>query len=109
MVVVVRGGEMASDYVRHTLRNSYKENHIFAVSVFLALDLPVERLCAEEPFIARYPKVRLSTVGRLHSAGFVLLPTLHRPHYEILLPDDADATLDKLEGTFDPPVPNPGR
>lgn len=109
VVVVVRGGEMASDYVRHTLRNSFKENRIFAVSVFLALDLPVEQLCRSEPFIARCAKVRFSTVGRIRSVGFALLPMLARPHYDILLPDDTDRTLEGLEQAFDDPVPNPGR
>lgn len=108
VVIVVRGGEMASEYVRHTLRNSFTENRVYALSVFLALDLPVERLCAEAP-IVRYAKVRFSTVARVRSAGFALLPTLERPHYDILLPDPTEATLVKLEAAFDPPVPNPGR
>jgi hypothetical protein len=108
-VIVVRGGEMSADYVRHTARNSFKENRVYALSVFLALDLPIERLCADEPFLVRYGKVRFSRVARVRAAGFALLPTLERPHYDILLPDIGDATLGKLEGAFDPPVPNPGR
>jgi hypothetical protein len=108
-VIVVRGGEMVSEYVRHTLRNSFKENRVYALSVFLALDMPVEELCAEEPFLARYGRVRVSTVARVRAAGFALLPTLERPHYDIVLPDVGDATLGKLEEAFDAPVPNPGR
>jgi len=108
-IVVVRGGLMDVDYVRHTIRNSYRENRVFALSVFLALHLPVERLCAEDPFLARYAQVRFSTVRRIRAAGFALLPTLERPHYDVLLPDEADETLGKLEVAFDLPVPNPGR
>ena len=77
--------------------------------MFLALDADVVELCAAEPYLVRYGKVRLSTVGRLRSGGFPLLPTLDRPHYDIVLPDLDDATLQRLEGCFDLAVPNPGR
>jgi hypothetical protein len=60
-------------------------------------------------FLLRYGKVRLSTVGRLRAAGFALLPTLRRPHYDVVLPDITDLTLDRLDGAFDAPIPNPGR
>lgn len=53
--------------------------------------------------------MRLSTAGRVRQAGFVLLPTLGRPHYDIVLPDTSDGTLGRLDACFDPPVPNPGR
>lgn len=108
-VVVVRGGEMNSAFVRRTAQRSAEESGYHAVSVFLALDEPVELLCASEPYVARYGQVRLTTVGRIRHAGFPLLPTLHRPHYDVVLPDLEGPTLDRLEATFDGPVPNPGR
>ena len=79
------------------------------MSVFLALDLTADELCSAEPFIARYAKVRFSTVHRIRASGFALLAALGRPHYDVLLPDDTDATLARLEAAFDPAVPNPGR
>jgi hypothetical protein len=79
------------------------------VSVFLALDEPVDDLCAREPFLVRYGKVRLSTVGRLHQVGFVLVASLARPHYDIVLPDTSDHTLSRLDGCFEAAVTNPGR
>jgi hypothetical protein len=86
-----------------------KETGVYSVSVFLALDDPVAELCRQEPYLVRYRQVRLSTVGRLHRAGFVLLATLARPHYDVVLPDlDAD-TLGRLDAGFDAPVANPGR
>lgn len=109
VVLVVRGGEMHSTYVRETARDSFFESGFYSISVFLALDVPVEELCAMEPYVARYGKVRLTTVGRLRHAGFALLPTLDRPHYDVVLPDISDATLDRLEESFDPPIPNPAR
>lgn len=108
-VVVVRGGEMNSDFVRETARDSFEEFGVYSISVFLALDVPVDELCAAEPHLARYGKVRVSTAGRLRREGFVLLPTLDRPHYDVLLPDLSDRTLDRLDESFDQTVPNPGR
>lgn len=109
IVVVVRGGQMDSDYVRRTALDSYDELGLYTVSVFLALDDPVEVLCAREPYLARYGKVRLSTVGALRGAGFALIPTLSRPHYDVVLPDITPSTLGRLDDSFEPPAPNPAR
>lgn len=108
-VVVIRGGEMASEDVRRTARDAFEETGIYSLSVYLTLDAPVDELCRGEPFLARYGKVRLSTAGRLRRAGFVLLATLARPHYDIVLPDTSDGTLLRVEQCFDAPVLNPGR
>lgn len=108
-VVVVRGGEMTGAFVRRTATDAHDELGSYAVSVYLALDADVEELCAAEPYLLGSGKVRLSTVVRLRSGGFPLLPTLDRPHYDIVLPDLDDATLRRLEGCFDPARPNPGR
>ena len=107
--VVVRGGEMNSATVRRTATGSHDEYGIFSVSVFVAFDVPVEQLCHERSELQRYRKVRLSTVDRLRSLGFALIPTLDRPHYDIVLPDLDDNTLDRLELGFDLPIVNPGR
>lgn len=106
-VAVVRGGQMASEFVRRTASDAFEEIGIFAVSVFLALDVPVDELCQAEPMLARYGSVRLSTAGRVRAAGFALLPTLARPHYDIVLPDLLDGTLGRLDQAFDPPIPRP--
>ena len=74
-----------------------------------ALDAAVDDLCAAEPFLVWYGKVRFSTVGRIRSEGFPLIPTLDRPHYDIVLPDLHPPTVERLDRCFDPPVPNPGR
>jgi hypothetical protein len=108
VVVVVRGGEMASDFVRRSAQNAYDEVGIYAVSVFCALDDSPEALCGTEPFLARYRKVRMSTVGRLRGLGFPLIPTLGRPHYDIVLPDLGAQTLGRLDAAFDDAIDNPG-
>lgn len=107
-VVVVRGGQMTSEFVHRSATAAHDELGIYALSVFLALDDPLDELCAREPFLARYGKVRFSTVGALREAGFPLIPTLDRPHYDIVLPDLQPSTLERLDGCFEPPVPNPG-
>ena len=108
-VVVVRGGQMNSDLVRRTATDAHDEFGLYAVSVFLVLDSSVEELCRDLPELQRYGKVRLSTVGRLRSLGFALLPTFDRPHFDVVLPDLTDSTLDRLELGFDRPIANPGR
>ncbi len=108
-VVVVRGGEMNGDTVRRTATDAFDEFGIYAVSVFLALDVSVEQLCRDRPELQRYGKVRMSTAGRLRALGFAMIPTLDRPHFDVVLPDLADATLDRLESGFDRPVLNPSR
>lgn len=107
-VVIVRGGLSTSARVRESAADAFDEYGIYAVSVFLTLDESVEELCRREPFLSRYRRVRRSTVARVRAAGFPLLPTLDRPHYDIVLPDLTDETLDRLDSSFDPPEANPG-
>jgi len=108
-IVVVRGGEMNSDTVRRTATDAFDEYGVYSVSVFVAIDASVEELCRERTELQRHGKIRLSTAGRLRSLGFALVPTLDRPHYDVVLPDLTDATLDRLETGFDRPVLNPCR
>ena len=108
-VVVIRGGEMVSEFVRRSAERNHQEFGFFGVSVYLAEGVTVEVLCATVSQLTRYAKVRLSTAGRLRSRGFELAPTLERPHFDVMLPDLSDATLSRLNECFDRPVPNPGR
>lgn len=73
------------------------------------LDVTVAELCTTDRRLSRYGKVRLSTVGRLRALGFALLPTLTRPHDDVVLPDLENETLDRLELGFDPSIPRPNR
>jgi hypothetical protein len=80
------------------------------VSVEAVLEGSVEETCRTSPRIGdRYGQVRLSTAGRLRTAGFVLLATFDRPHFDIALPDLSDAVVARLDECFDPPIPNPGK
>jgi len=107
-VVVVRAGVLNRDDAMRAARRAYGETGILALSVFAALDQGVDDLCHDDPDLARYRQIRTTTFGRLRRAGFALLPTFARPHYDIALPDLSDDTLDRLEDCFDAPGLNPG-
>lgn len=109
IVVVVRGGEMKSEFVKRTATRAHQEFGIYALSVYAALDADVETLCRSIPDLNRYGRVRTSTFGTLRSAGFALIPTLPRPHFDIVLPDLSDSILEQLESCFGRPFSNPGR
>ena len=108
---MLRGGvnSLAADTVARSAGRNLEAFGFLGLSVFLAVDQTVERLCADVPELARYGQVRRSTVARLHAGGFALLATGDRPHFDIVLPDLAAETLDRLQAAFDPPEPNPGR
>jgi len=109
--VVIRGGErgLDDDVLRRTAERTFEDYGFYGVSVFVAVDVPVAQLCAEVEEVRRYGQVRLSTVGRLHEAGFTLLSTGRRPHYDIALPELSGTTLEHLRDAFGPPMVNPGR
>jgi predicted TIM-barrel enzyme len=111
VAVVVRGGMNGLDptTVARTATRSLDAMGFLGVSVFLALDQTVGELCASLDELARYRQVRMSTVGAVRAAGFALLATGDRPHFDIVLPDLYAATLVRLDSVFAPPEPNPGR
>lgn len=109
-VVIIRAGVMAHDSIRRTATDSFEDFGVYLVSVEAVLEGTVEATCRNSPrFGHRYGKVRLSTAGRLRSAGFVLLATFDRPHYDIALPELSDAVVARLDDCFDAPIPNPGK
>lgn len=111
VVVVVRAGAngLSDETLRRTAILSHDEHGFYGVSVFLALDLPVDELCASTDYLRRYSQIQESTAGRLRAAGFALLATEARPHYDIVLASLDDRALEQLRSCFDPPQPNPGR
>lgn len=103
-------GVMAPDSIRRTAADSFDDFGAYLVSVEAVLEGTVDETCHRSPRIGdRYGKVRLSTAGRLRAAGFVLLATFDRPHFDIALPDLSDDTVKRLDECFDQPIPNPGR
>lgn len=109
-VVIIRAGVMATESVRRTAGDAFDDFGLYLVSVEAVLEGTVEETCRTSPRIGDlYGKVRLSTAGRLRGAGFVLLATFDRPHYDVALPELSDAAIERLDRCFDAAIPNPGR
>jgi hypothetical protein len=79
------------------------------LSVFLADADRVVEICGSLDELRRYGQIRRSIVSRLTASGFALLATGRSPHYDIVLPDLAPTTVDRLAACFDRSEPNPGR
>ena len=71
--------------------------------------MAVDELCRRSPRLGRYGQVRLSTFGRLRTAGFAVIATFDQPHFDVVLPDVSELTVARLDRCFDAPIPNPGR
>jgi hypothetical protein len=110
-IVVVRAGAhgLTDETLRRTATAAHDEFGFYGVSVFLALDVSVDELCAQNDFLRRYSMIQESTAGRLRLAGFALLATEARPHFDVVLPSLDDDVLSRLRTCFDGPRPNPGR
>lgn len=109
-VVIIRAGVMAPEPVRRTARDAFEDFGLYLVSVEAVLEGTIDATCRTSPRIGDlYGKIRLSTAGRLRGAGFVLLATFDRPHYDVALPEVSDAVIDRLDRCFDAAIPNPGR
>lgn len=109
-VIVVRGGLAAADSVRRSSEVSHALYGFYGVSVFLAFELTVEELVRRIPELSpgRYKQLRTSTVGRIRQAGFQFLASGEWPHYDIVLADLVDETIESLRTCFGPPFANPG-
>jgi hypothetical protein len=53
--------------------------------------------------------VKLSTFGRVRTAGFARLASFNHPHFTLVLADLNEIPLARLERCFDEPIPDPGR
>ena len=63
---------------------SQTEFGFYGVSEFLTLDLDVAELCASTDYLHRYSQIQESTAGWIRSAGFAMLATDARPHFDIV-------------------------
>lgn len=109
-VIVVRGGLAAADSIRRTAEVSHALHGWYGVSVFLAFELSVEGLVRRTPELdpERYKQLRTTTVGQVRQADFQLLASGEWPHYDIVLADLGDKTVERLRACFGPPFANPG-
>lgn len=108
-VVVLRAGVMSPGNVRQSAERTFDSYAVYGISVEGVLDGSVLEACRKSHRIAAYRNIRLSTFGRLRSAGFALLASFERPHFTIVLADVSEVTVARLCRCFDGPIPNPGR
>jgi hypothetical protein len=109
VVVVVRGGLLTPDSVRMTVQRCRREYGFLGLSVYAAVGVTVAGLVATVSQLGpdRYRRLRLSTFGAWHVAGFPLWPPNLFPHFSIVLPDLQAPTLARLEACFGPPQASP--
>jgi hypothetical protein len=108
-IVVLRAGVMSEASILQASGRMFDLYGLYGISVEGALDETVLQACRRSERLANYRQIRLSTFGRLRTAGFALLATFDNPHFTIVLPDLAELTVLRLDRCFDNPIPNPGR
>lgn len=108
-VLVVRAGLLASSTVEDTCKKNYREFGFYGVSVFAALDLPVDELCRAEDALSRYSRIRVASCAAVRRNGFPILPTHRRPHFDVVLSDLQGDTIDRLTSCFGDDQLNPAR
>lgn len=107
--VVLRAGLMQTSNIRRSAERTFAVYAIYGLSAEAVIDRTVREACTSSDRIAGYRRIRLSTFGRLRSAGFALLATFEAPHFTVVLADVSELTVARLERCFDSPIPNPGR
>ena len=106
--LVIRGGlhSFEPEKVRETCLDSMSDSGFYGVSVFAALDGDVAALCARIERLRSPGTIWVARCGDLRASGFDLLATDAAPHYDVVLPDLAESTIDRVITCFDP-RPNP--
>lgn len=109
-VLVVRGGDDSLDKLRRHAERIHRAymldgTPLYGLSVYCALDELARRRLDRQ--LSTYPVVRVSTVGRIRTASFRLLPTFARPHFTIVLATIETGELARLLACFDPASHNP--
>lgn len=106
--VIIRAGVMETGSITRALSRSFDRYAVFGLSVEGALGTSILETCQHSPRLAPYRRIRLTTVERIRSSGFTLLPTFELPHFTLVVPDTSEQTLARLNQTFDPAIANPG-
>jgi hypothetical protein len=100
---------MTSPSVVQAAERTFDLYGVLGISVEAALEKSVLEACQMSSRLAPYRQIRLSTFGRLHTAGFALLATFDSPHFTVVLPDLSELTVARLDRSFDEAIPNPAR
>lgn len=95
--------------MRRAANRTFEIYGLFGLSVEAVIGGSVPKACRTSERLANYRQVRLSTCGRLRTAGFALLASFEHPHFTVVLADLSELTTARLQATFDAAIPNPGR
>lgn len=100
--VVVRGGAMRRAAMEASAGTTYEQWGFHAISVFAHPSDSASEIRNKHFVLSQYEKVRVSSAGRLRSAGFDLLPTGSDGHYSVVLPSPpTDEAWRRLDRAFD--------
>jgi hypothetical protein len=105
--VVVRGGVMEPRVLQVNAQTHYDDCGEFALSVASLRDASIEDITR----VALLPnnQIRVSTVGRIRSCGYEVVPSEPPPaHADLKLPNPpTDDDWETLRSIFDDAIPNP--
>lgn len=81
VAVVVRGGDLDPETLRHDALRNHEIYGTYGISVFAARDLTLDELAQRAPLV-RFERLAIVTVGALLALGLRLEPTGRNPrHY----------------------------
>jgi hypothetical protein len=106
--VIVRGGESTILTLRRNAEDTHLDEGVWGISGWAAVDMPVGELLDQLASVMPHSKLRVTTVGRLESAGYRVELTGPPLHVTIRLRGglsaDNNDELEVLAALFDPPV-----
>ena len=105
--VVVRGGLMLLTDLVLSAQSHFDTKGFYALSVYSTPGRAVDEIAVGVPL--RHSKIRVSTVGRVRSAGYDVVSSQGPPgHADLVLPaPPTDHDWSTLDRVFDPPQLNP--
>jgi hypothetical protein len=97
--VLVRGGPDTIDKLRRHAERTARAwaldgRPLFGISVFAALDMPLDDLLRHR--FTNFRTIHLPTASHLMKHGLPLLPTGQRPHFTVQLQQADEAELERL-------------
>jgi len=93
--IVIRGGALIPDGLRHDALRYHVIYGDYGLSVFAARDIAIDEL-AQQPPLVRFQVLTLVRAGVLRSAGFRLEPTGRNPRHFTVTFDDLDEGVEAL-------------
>lgn len=97
--VVIRGGELDPEVLRHDALRNHEIYGTYGISVFAVRDLTLDEMAQQAPLV-RFERLAIVTVGALRTLGLRLEPTGRNPrHYDVSFDDldDGVARLSRCE------------